>query len=272
MLGELALGGLGLAPLIRWPGGKYRFSYRFRDRLPAHRVYVEPFFGGGSMFFAKPEAPLSILGDVTPRTIKFHVAVRNGALRKCANGVRASRAAIATGNKPGASACEMLAASFSSYHGSNSATLRDLGRVVGLSKLRHRSDYEGMLRRAFMTQGDFARTVKMGERKGGKDAFYFLDPPWPGVGGYSKMYEEIGGKDGADSILTPQKVRKVMDGVSGKAWIVYNDHPEVRKAFCGGSGKKWRCYRVQMQTADPRGGGSRLTPWLIATNYKIGRK
>ena len=274
MLGELALASLGHQPLLKWPGGKWRFAHRFRARIPAHRVYVEPFFGGGSMFFVKDEAPLSILGDLTERSIRFHVAVRNGALRRCKKGVRLSRAAVARGLRGGASACEMLAWAGSSYHGMAAVQQTGIDRVKGASygraKLRRLADYEGMLRRAHLTIGDFRRTIRLGDKKGGKDAFFFLDPPWPGIGGYSKKYARIGGKDGSGDELSPKKVREGIGKVRGKAWVIYNDHPAVREAFCGRRGK-WRCHRIRMQTSDPSRGGMRVTPWILATNYRMGR-
>lgn len=275
MLGEAALGSLaGLPSLIKWPGGKYRFAHRFLPRVPPHAVYVEPFFGGGSMFFAKPEAILSFLGDVTPKTIRFHVAVRNGALRACRGGVRTSKAALERGTRPGASACAMMAAAGSGYHGGRDYSPAEVARhhgTYGATRLRRLSDYEELLRRAHLTIGDFARTVRLGERKGGREAFYFLDPPWPGVGGYGKHYDKLGGRDGAESDLPPAKVRAVMDRVTGRVWVIYNDHPTVRAAFCGRNGKsgKWRCYHVPMAVADPRGDGTRQQKWLLAANYDV---
>lgn len=38
-------------PLIKWPGGKSREFHIFKDLIPPHKRYVEPFFGGGGVFF-----------------------------------------------------------------------------------------------------------------------------------------------------------------------------------------------------------------------------
>ncbi|MEQ8225144.1 MAG: DNA adenine methylase [Candidatus Eremiobacterota bacterium] len=39
-------------PLIKWPGGKRR-EYKYIDSLiPACTRYIEPFFGGGAIFFS----------------------------------------------------------------------------------------------------------------------------------------------------------------------------------------------------------------------------
>ena len=141
----------------------------------------------------------------------------------------------------------------------------------GRQKLRRLDEYEARLRRAHLTIGDFRRTLRLGERKGGRDAFYFLDPPWPGLGGYSKHYESIQGRDGSDDELSPAVVRRAVDPLTGKVWVIYNDHPAVREAFCGRSGRsgKWRCYHVRLLGADRHGGGSRMMRWILAANYDV---
>ena len=35
------------------PGGKSRVSQKLVDCIPEHKVYVEPFIGGGAVFFKK---------------------------------------------------------------------------------------------------------------------------------------------------------------------------------------------------------------------------
>jgi len=37
--------------LIKWPGGKSGEIFYIKDLIPAHRRYIEPFFGGGAVFF-----------------------------------------------------------------------------------------------------------------------------------------------------------------------------------------------------------------------------
>lgn len=43
---------------LKWHGGKYYLARKIVDMMPAHLHYVEPFFGGGSVLFARnPEEP-----------------------------------------------------------------------------------------------------------------------------------------------------------------------------------------------------------------------
>ena len=38
-------------PLIKWPGGKSREITQIEDLIPRYDRYIEPFFGGGAVFF-----------------------------------------------------------------------------------------------------------------------------------------------------------------------------------------------------------------------------
>jgi DNA adenine methylase len=45
--------------------------------MPAHKIYVEPFFGGGAVFFAKPKAGIEVVNDHDYNLINFYLCVQN---------------------------------------------------------------------------------------------------------------------------------------------------------------------------------------------------
>lgn len=66
-----------MKPIIKWPGGKSRELARFRERMPPVSTLVEPFVGGGALFFdLEPEAAL--LNDASTDLAEFYAAVREG--------------------------------------------------------------------------------------------------------------------------------------------------------------------------------------------------
>ena len=66
-----------MKPIIKWPGGKSRELARFRERMPAVTTLVEPFVGGGAMFFdLEPEA--AFINDASADLMGFYRAVREG--------------------------------------------------------------------------------------------------------------------------------------------------------------------------------------------------
>ena len=40
-----------MKPLLKWPGGKFREIARFYGMIPPFARYIEPFFGGGALYF-----------------------------------------------------------------------------------------------------------------------------------------------------------------------------------------------------------------------------
>ncbi len=64
---------------FRYPGGKYyalKYILPFLDAYP-HDEYLEPFVGGGSVFFGKRRAPYSWLNDLEPRVVEVYKAIQS---------------------------------------------------------------------------------------------------------------------------------------------------------------------------------------------------
>lgn len=57
-------------------GGKSAIAPTFASFFPEHRVYIEPFFGSGAVFFAKPPAVHEILNDLDDAVYNFFHCLR----------------------------------------------------------------------------------------------------------------------------------------------------------------------------------------------------
>lgn len=60
---------------ITYYGGKQTLAARIVQMIPAHRIYCEPFFGGGAVFFAKQKSYLEVINDTNDRLIVFYKQV-----------------------------------------------------------------------------------------------------------------------------------------------------------------------------------------------------
>jgi DNA adenine methylase len=58
-------------PLLKWPGGKERELARILPFLPAYERYVEPFLGGGALFFALEPAE-ALVSDINPQLMGLY--------------------------------------------------------------------------------------------------------------------------------------------------------------------------------------------------------
>jgi DNA adenine methylase len=66
-------------PIVRYHGGKWRLADWIIRHLPRHRVYVEPFGGGGSVLLRKPRSYGEIYNDLDGEIVNvFRVARDRG--------------------------------------------------------------------------------------------------------------------------------------------------------------------------------------------------
>ena len=62
---------------IQWYGGKGNMVAKLLPLLPSHKQYCEPFFGGGSVFFAKRPCPHETINDLDEGVTNFFRVLRN---------------------------------------------------------------------------------------------------------------------------------------------------------------------------------------------------
>ncbi len=64
-----------MKPLLKWPGGKSREIAQVYGLIPDHERYLEPFFGGGAMYFhLKPQS--AAINDASRDLMEFYHLVR----------------------------------------------------------------------------------------------------------------------------------------------------------------------------------------------------
>jgi DNA adenine methylase len=61
-----------LKPLISRMGGKTKLADRIISIMPPHKIYIEPFIGGGSIYFKKPLVDVNIINDIDPYVIDLY--------------------------------------------------------------------------------------------------------------------------------------------------------------------------------------------------------
>lgn len=66
-----------MRPPFAYYGGKVGMAQLIVDLMPDHRVYIEPFFGSGAVFFAKPPARHEIVNDAEANIVNFFRVLRD---------------------------------------------------------------------------------------------------------------------------------------------------------------------------------------------------
>ena len=62
---------------FRYAGGKFYARKLILAHVPDHSIYIEPFAGGGSIFFAKQKAAQNILNDLDKELINVYTHIRD---------------------------------------------------------------------------------------------------------------------------------------------------------------------------------------------------
>ena len=61
---------------ISYYGGKQQMLPHILPKIPAHKIYVEPFFGGGAVFWGKAPSDIEIVNDLNNRLITFYKVLK----------------------------------------------------------------------------------------------------------------------------------------------------------------------------------------------------
>ena len=70
-----------LRPIIKWTGGKYDEFDLFANYIPEFDRYIEPFFGGGGVFFALQPRVKSFINDKSTDLINFYKQISAAAFK-----------------------------------------------------------------------------------------------------------------------------------------------------------------------------------------------
>lgn len=63
--------------ILRRLGNKKKIAKEIQKHFPPHKIYIEPFFGAGGMFFQKPKAKYNIVNDLDSDVFNLFQVVMN---------------------------------------------------------------------------------------------------------------------------------------------------------------------------------------------------
>lgn len=222
-----------LKSIIPYPGGKTLLAPRIVKLLPPHRVYVEPFAGGASVFFQKPLAQVNVLADLDPAIVNLYRRFSCAEVQECNR--RVGKATCTFGDRSikrvrdgSKDICEQFAARRFSRGAMNRALnlvrcRQVTGGPVQKRVIRDCAPIEEKLKRAVVEEKDFRAVVR---KYDAKDAVIYLDPPYHEAK-TADAYTHTKGD------VSPKAVCDVARRAKGKVLISFNDHPDVREACDG---------------------------------------
>jgi DNA adenine methylase len=188
---------------ITYYGGKQALLKYLLPLIPVHRIYCEPFFGGGALFFAKPKSEVEIINDLNSEVVNFF-KITQTKFPELEKEIRASlhsrelyQKAMVVYKHPDMfdevkRAWAFWVATnqgFSSLIGSwgfgktNSKEVAVAGKRESFTR-----EYADRLKQVQVENND---AIKVIDRADSKETFFYVDPPYIGSDqGHYKGYEE----------------------------------------------------------------------------------
>lgn len=180
---------------ITYYGGKQTLAPAIVSMLPPHRIYCEPFFGGGAVFFAKPKSYLEAINDTNEQLVIFYKQVMTNfdELQQMVQNTLYSeseylRAKEIYNRRHPASEAEIAWAVWMvtnfSFAGSPRGGWKwdngNSGSHVGIYMHRRREEFSSWLRnRLTDVQISCRDALDVIRQRDTSDTLFYLDPPYP---------------------------------------------------------------------------------------------
>jgi DNA adenine methylase len=239
-----------LRPFLKWAGGKRQLLPRILALVPPRvRTYVEPFLGGGAVFFAlaaERRFQRAVLGDVNGELINCYQALRDDVeaviaplsrLKNTPEEYYRVRGQSPARMSPAARAARVIYLNRCGYNGLYRVNSEGLFNVPFGRYARPRICDPERLRAASqalagveLVQGDFNAVA--GRRRLGPDDFVYLDPPYVPLSKTASFTAYAGGFSMADQERLAKLLRRMAD--KGIAAVLSNsDCADTRRLYDG---------------------------------------
>ena len=210
-------------------GGKSKIKDDIVKLFPSHKIYVELFVGGGSIFFHKNPSEFEIINDLDKDIYHIYKDMRDVGQTMKDRTFKPSRKEFDALFKQTSFKSKSdrlyrnLYISLMSYVGNRISYFGETEEkrlkdsVMGN---KYKTDeWKIALKNVIIENKDFRQVIKTYDSK---DTFFYLDPP------YSRLRPQWGY---TENIITPQEVFKAVKNIKGKFLLSYNDTPEIREIF-----------------------------------------
>lgn len=177
---------------ITYYGGKINLVSEILPLIPEHKVYVEPYFGGGAILFAKKPSEAEVINDLNAMVVNFYEVVKSSdfsKLKEKIEGTLFSRAtytvALAIYRMP--HLFNKVQRAWAFYVGTNMGFSCQIGswgydkygkRVKAFRNKKLLFD-ELIQKRLEQVQIEHLDALKIIQNRDGEDVMFYLDPPYP---------------------------------------------------------------------------------------------
>jgi len=217
---------VSLKPFFCRIGSKFLLRNLILPLIPPHTTYVEPFAGGGAIFFAKPKAEKTVLNDLDKETaanfrLLQHAPTDLDAYPEATTVEGHKRIFNMTPKTNADKIAVSLVKNCDGFYGTPVLQAKAIVKTPSIHrKAKKIEEYKEKLNGVRITSEDYAKVIKDND---GPNTFFFIDPPYEDT---SKTfgYAEHEGFD-FERLVT------VLSHIKGKFLMTMNDSPSIQKLF-----------------------------------------
>lgn len=211
-----------MKPIFCHTGSKRTLIKKILPLIPKHEIYVEPFIGGGAIYFAKEPSNYEVINDLDSKLIKAYKltkTIKSRDFRQNLNSIPKITRFLNEGSKKQVDVltdyiirkCNGFAGIIITdtvYQSSNPYL-----------KLKNIDEYQERLKHTKILNKSYEKIIKEYDSP---DTFFYLDPPYEHSEG---LYNDFG--------IDYEQMRNLLDNIKGKFLLSINDSPYIRKVFKG---------------------------------------
>lgn len=201
---------------ITYYGGKQSLLHIFLSLIPKHTIYVEPFVGGGALFWAKEKSDVEVVNDTNTEVINFYETLKknfdalNQEIQATLHSREQHRQAVIMYENPTMFSAVKRAWAFwvlaSQSFGASLGSGWRYGRskkVETLIDTKKKRFTEALSKRIEMTQIECTDALKVIKTRDSDDTFFYCDPPYFNANmGHYKGYTDEDFRRLLDSLAT----------------------------------------------------------------------
>ncbi|MBC6407701.1 MAG: DNA adenine methylase [Rhodobacteraceae bacterium] len=257
---------------FRYPGGKFYARRLILREIPDHTIYCEPFAGGASVYFAKPQVPTNILNDYDEDVINTLIQIRDRVedLIGLLDGVPATKEKHDWFKNHYKPTCDLTRAFrwFYLNRTSYSGIMRRENCYWGYGKkysmppenwLPHLRTVSDRLQGVELTALDFEDAIDALPT----GAFAFVDPPYFAAD-QQKFYNCIFHRADHDRLM--ECLRRNADRI--RFLLTYDDHAKVRAMYAWARAINSRGWNYTINRTDDQRNGTKLRDGFKGTRGK----
>lgn len=255
-----------LKPIISRIGGKSKMADRIINAMPPHKTYIEPFVGGGSVYFKKPLVEKNVINDIDDFVINIYKDIRdieNFDFEPTVEDVTKDKFMEYKNKKEFNNNRERLLNNLllnklsmlgknTHYGFDNYAT--ESKRIPKFKFIKeHINEYKYKLNHTIILNQDYKSVIKKYDNK---NALIYLDPP------YSDVKKSWGYKGNPEM----DELIEILKNVKGKFIMSYDHSDEIVEEM----NKYFNVYEIDTTYPSRRGADrSKVVKEILITNYNI---